>query len=77
MKSVNKRTAAPKPARELPAKTRKAQRELGSERIREKILLAPSGSLALSAISAAEIWRGIGQSRHSKAANLNELGYGG
>lgn len=46
------------------------QRELGSERIREKILLAPSGSLAISAISAAEIWRGIGQSRHSKAAKL-------
>lgn len=45
------------------------QRELGSERIREKILLAPSGSLAISAISAAEIWRGIGQSRHSKDAH--------
>lgn len=42
------------------------QRELGSERIREKILLAPSGSLAISAISAAEIWRGIGQSRCSQ-----------
>ena len=26
MKSVNKRAATPKPARELPAKTRKAQR---------------------------------------------------
>lgn len=44
------------------------RRELGSERIRAKFLLAPSGSLALSAISAAEIWRGIGRSLHSKAA---------
>ncbi len=33
------------------------QRELGSERIREKILFAPSGSLALSAISAADLER--------------------
>lgn len=32
------------------------QRELGSERIREKILFAPRGSLAICAISAAETW---------------------